>query len=104
MLHFLVSTAFGAVAELRITALRVDGFGWKRVATGVGFGTIYQFAGEDSKILARPHHRKRNLILRLRLLYGMSSQPTTRHTLWPNPPDRRRLQQYPRRASAQPRE
>jgi|SRR5580704_9996774 hypothetical protein len=104
MLHFLVSTAFGAVAELRITALRVDGFGWKRVATGVGFGTIYQFAGEDSKILARPHHRKRNLIFRLRLLYGMSSQPTTRHTLWPNPPDRRRLQQYPRRASAQPRE
>ncbi len=41
----------------RITALRAQGFGWKRIATdlGVGVGTIYRFAGEGSKIRERDY-------------------------------------------------
>ncbi len=39
----------------RITALRAQGFGWKRIASdlGVGVGTIYRFVGEGSKIQER---------------------------------------------------
>jgi hypothetical protein len=48
VLHFPVSTVLGAVAELRIAALRAQGLGWKRIATDlrVGAGTIYRFAGK----------------------------------------------------------
>jgi DNA invertase Pin-like site-specific DNA recombinase len=37
----------------RITALRAQGLGWKRIATDLGVGTIYRFAGEGSKIQER---------------------------------------------------
>ena len=38
MLHFPVSTVLGAVAELRIAALRAQGLGWKRIATDSRLG------------------------------------------------------------------
>jgi DNA invertase Pin-like site-specific DNA recombinase len=46
----------------RITTLRAQGFGWKRIASdlGVGVGTIYRFAGEGSKIQERDFGKLRS--------------------------------------------